>query len=85
MRRILVVFFLFMALLAYFPSGSAPLQLSAAAQSGNPYTVVWADKDYGIYHCPGSRYYGKTRNGLYLYQNQAQQKGFRPAYGWVCR
>ena len=87
MRRILILFFLAMALIAC-ASTRMPFQFSAGAQqnqNGNPYTIVWVDTEYGIYHCPGSRYYRRTRSGLLMYQYLAQQKGYRPYYGWVCK
>jgi hypothetical protein len=85
MRRIFVLFLMTAALFVIVAAGPLPAQSPAAAQAGNPYTVVWADRDNGLYHCPGTRYFGKTRNGMYLYQYQAQQARYRPAYGWVCR
>lgn len=66
MRRVLVVFFLALALLASTSAARMPFPLSAAAQqnpAGNPYVIVWVDTDYGVYHCPGSKYYGRTRGG----------------------
>ena len=88
MRRVLVPFFLVVALLATTSAARMPFQLSAAAQqnqTGNPYVIVWVDTEYGIYHCPGSKYYGNTRYGARMYQYQAQQRRYRPAYGWVCK
>lgn len=88
MRRVLVVFLLALAIFASTSTARMPFQLSAAAQqnqAGNPYVIVWVDTEYGIYHCPGSKYYGRTRYGVRMYQYQAQQKGHRPAYGLVCR
>jgi hypothetical protein len=39
----------------------------------------------GVYHCPGSRWYGNTKQGEYMTQAEAQKKHYRPAYGKVCR
>ena len=60
---------------------------SAAVQStdGNPEVRVWVNTATGVYHCPGSRWYGKTKQGDYMTQAEAQQKHYRPAYGKVCR
>jgi hypothetical protein len=52
---------------------------------GNPDVKVWVNTDSGVYHCPGTRWYGATKQGRYLKQSEAQKKGFRPAYGRVCR
>jgi hypothetical protein len=60
---------------------------SAAAQSteGNPDVRVWVNTATGVYHCPGSRWYGNTKQGEYMTQAEAQKKHYRPAYGKVCR
>jgi hypothetical protein len=65
----------------------SPSAASAAVQSteGNPDVRVWVNTSTGVYHCPGSRWYGKTKQGDYMTQAEAQQKHYRPAYGKVCR
>ncbi len=45
---------------------------------------VWVNTRSGVYHCPGSRYYGSTRQGTYLSEAAARTKGYRPAYGRAC-
>jgi serine/threonine-protein kinase len=62
-------------------SQSNVLKNSAA---GNPNVKVWVNTDSGTYHCPGARWYGKTRNGEYLTQKEAQEKGFHPAASRAC-
>jgi hypothetical protein len=34
-----------------------------------------------VYHCPATRCYGRTTNGEYLTQSEAQNKGHRPPGG----
>ena len=88
MRRVLVAFLLAVGLLAYATAARVPFLPSAAMQSqqaGDPNIKVWVDTAYGIYHCPGSKWYGATRYGMYMTQKQAQDRSYRPAYGWVCR
>jgi hypothetical protein len=67
----------------------APVSPSAgtAVQSteGNPDVRVWVNTATGVYHCPGSRWYGNTKQGEYMTQAEAQKKHYRPAYGKVCR
>jgi hypothetical protein len=67
----------------------APLSPSAASAvqttEGNPDVMVWVNTATGVYHCPGSRWYGKTKQGEYMTQAEAQKKHYRPAYGKVCR
>lgn len=53
-------------------------------KGGNPDTRVWVNLPTHVYHCPGDRWYGKTKHGEYMTQAEAQKKGNRPAYGRVC-
>jgi endonuclease YncB( thermonuclease family) len=46
---------------------------------------VWVNTNSGVYHCPGTRWYGRTKEGDFMAQRVAREKGFRPAYGNVCR
>lgn len=62
------------------PSGEARVQ-----QAWNPDVKVWVNMNSGVYHCPGTRWYGKTKQGKYMIQKEAQEQGHRPAYGKVCR
>lgn len=62
---------------------SVPVTLQA--DQGNPDIKVWVNTASGVYHCPGTRWYGATKQGTYMRQAEAQKKGYRPAYGRVCR
>jgi len=71
----------------------APRQSPSAARSaapstgtaGNPSTRVWVNTDSGVYHCPGTRWYGATKEGTYMAQAEAKRRGYRPGYGRLCR
>jgi hypothetical protein len=52
--------------------------------AGNPDVRVWVNTGSGVYHCPGTRWYGNTKQGEYMTQGQAQNASYRPAYGKVC-
>ena len=42
---------------------------------------VWVNTKSRKYWKPGSRYYGKTKQGQYMSEEEAVQKGYRPANG----
>ena len=69
-------------------SAPPPQQKPSEAQSeqaGKSQIKVWVNTGSGVYHCPGTRWYGNTKRGEYMIQKQAQDAGYRPAYGKVCR
>jgi len=45
---------------------------------------VWAIQSSKTYHCPGSRWYGKTPDGKYMGECQAIREGYHPAFGRGC-
>ncbi len=46
--------------------------------------TVWVNTASGVYHCPGTRWYGKTKQGKYMGECAAIKDGNRPAYGKPC-
>lgn len=85
MRQILAA--LILALMLSTGSVTAPARTHfnlTLQSSGNPAVVVWVNTDSGVYHCPGTRWYGRTKAGRYMKQRSAQQAGYRPAYGSAC-
>lgn len=65
-------------------SGTTSSAGSTEPTRGNPNAKVWVNTSSGVYHCPGTRWYGATKTGAYMTQREAQQKGNRPAYGNYC-
>jgi hypothetical protein len=57
------------------------LDSPAAAETPLNGDQVWVNTKSGKYWKPGSRYYGKTKQGEYMSEKEALQKGFRPANG----
>ena len=45
---------------------------------------VWVNTGSGVYHCPGTHWYGATKAGTYLLESDARARGYRPAYGRSC-
>ena len=58
----------------------APAPSAAVAASGR----VWVNTSSRVYHCPGTRYFGKTKRGEYLSESDAIARGYRAAYGGRC-
>jgi hypothetical protein len=81
MRRGFFVFLLTFTLLTFATVAEVPSQ---GQDRGNPNIRVWVDTAYGYYHCPGTKWYGATSQGVYMIQKQAQDRGYRPALA-VCK
>lgn len=55
-----------------------------AVSQGDPDVRVWVNTNSGTYHCPGTRWFGKTHEGEYMTQKEAQDKGYHPAANQPC-
>jgi hypothetical protein len=56
----------------------------ATAAPGGGHGMVWANTNSKVYHCPGDKWYGKTKKGEYLNEADAKAKGFHADHGKVC-
>jgi Helix-hairpin-helix motif len=63
------------------PAPSAPAKPAASAASqGTPGPgTVWVNLESGVYHYPGSKFYGKTKSGKYLPETDAVKAGYHAA------
>ena len=56
----------------------------AVHHTGDPNMKVWVDTHTALYYCPGSELYGKSSDGHYSAQREAQSDHFEPAERVVC-
>ena len=64
------------------PAKTAPVQREQAPGGGAG--KVWANSSSKVYHCEGTKYYGKTRKGEYLTEADARAKGYHAVGGKSC-
>jgi hypothetical protein len=57
---------------------------AAPAVTGNPNAQVWVDTHTALYYCPGADLYGKTPDGKFTTQRDAQLDQFEPAARKTC-
>jgi hypothetical protein len=62
----------------------APASSPRASPSPGGAGQVWVNTASKVYHCPGTRWYGKTKQGSYMSQAEAQAQGARPDHGKAC-
>jgi serine/threonine protein kinase len=58
---------------------------ASMSSQADPNIRVWANTKTKIFHCPDTRWYGKTKNGQFMTQAQAQEQGYKAEGGRVCR
>lgn len=60
-----------------------PKPAATAAPGGGP-DKVWVNTATSVYHCPGDRYYGKTKDGRYMTEKDAKAAGGKGPQGKTC-
>lgn len=60
-------------------------QLQEPTVSAATIVKVWIFKKTGLYYCPDSQLYGKFKPGMYMMQDDALERGYRPAAQEPCR
>ena len=61
-----------------------PMKSARATPTPSGNSQVWVNTDSHVYHCPGTQWYGKTKQGTYMSEAQAQAQGARPDHGKAC-
>ncbi len=64
------------------PASAPPTSSTSSAQQAPPANsagMVWVNTDSGIYHKPGTRWYGKTKQGKYMTEADAVKAGYKAA------
>jgi ribosomal protein L40E len=64
--------------------GLAEAPAPAVHLPGDPGIEVWVDSHTALYYCPGEEQYGKTADGRFTSQRDAQMDRFEPAGRSVC-
>jgi hypothetical protein len=62
-----------------------PLTLRGTPSDSAASHRVWVNTSSGVYHCPGTQYYGATKRGEYMNEMAARAAGHRAAGGVACR
>ena len=76
---------------AHTPPAATPSPMTAGKQAppsapmagGNG--KVWVNTASKVYHCEGTRYYGKTKAGSYMSESDAVAAGNRADHGKACK
>ena len=71
------------------PAKAAPAKTSASAPSTAPAAgggpgQVWVNGSSKVYHCQGTKYYGKTKQGEYMTESAAKAAGNHADHSKAC-
>ena len=64
--------------------GIAEAPSSTIQYHGDPNIKVWVDPHAALYYCGGDELYGKSPDGYYTTQHEAQLDNFEPAERSAC-
>ena len=64
------------------PTATPPTAKGTTAGGGPG--QVGANMATKVYHCPGNKWYGKTKQGEFMSETDAKAKGFKADHGEAC-
>lgn len=67
------------------PAPKAQARTAGVPAAGGGAGQVWLNTASNVYHCQGSQWYGKTKAGAYMTEDEAKAKGARPDHGKPCK
>ena len=65
--------------MASLPAEEIPISTGPLVVQASESRQVWVNTATGIYHYSGTRWYGKTKQGKYMSEQDAIKEGDRPA------
>jgi hypothetical protein len=71
-------------LLSAQTSPRKPFQPAEQQAPGAAPNKVWLNSSSKVYHCPGDRYYGRTKAGKYVTEPEAKAGGAHGPRGETC-
>ena len=69
---------------AQTPAPRKPFQPADKQAPGAAPNKVWVNTASMVYHCPGDRYYGKTKAGKYMTEPEAKAAGAHGERNTTC-
>lgn len=66
------------------PAKKSAYKVPETAAPGGGEGKVWVNSASKVYHCPGTKYYGKTKAGEYMSEADAKAAGNHPVNKKAC-